>query len=48
MQTPKTLNINKYQRDKTTPIYFLARSFVNHCLHFQTINNEYTTILQSS
>ena len=40
------LNNNISQKEKTTPKYFLARSFVNHCSHFQAIIN--TTKLQSS
>ena len=37
---------NKSQKETTTRIYFLARSFMNHCLHFQAIMN--TTKWQSS
>ena len=37
---------NKYQKEKTTPIYFLASSFFNHCLHVQAIID--TTKLQDS
>ena len=43
--TKNILNNNKSQKKKT-PIYFLAKSFVNHCSHFQVIMN--TTKLQSS
>ena len=35
----ESLNNNKHQKEKTAPMHFLARSFLNHCLHFQAITN---------